>query len=113
MQECGLVGRAGSVLTFDEACGEKRLYAAWLVGRFDTGDLAKQVAMVLREGGYEIPAGFGEGLGRLSKLDLADFKAANYPFELDDSPWLNHCRQAYPAEPHPSLSVAERNRTNL
>ncbi len=97
------------MLTYDDACCEAGLYAVWLTRRYDACELAGQVAGILREGGYAVPTGFRAGLGLLSSVALADSKATYFPFESDDTLWLEHCRNAYPSQSHPSLTCSQRN----
>ena len=97
------------MLDYEDARLERDLYATWLTRTWPTRDLANRVAGLLRDGGYAVSDGFNSGLDRMVAADLADFLAANWPFETDDALWLDHCRRRYPISPHPSETSAQRN----
>lgn len=97
------------MLDFEDARSERDLYTGWLIRTWDGRHLADQVGHILRSGGYTIADGFGAGLACIRPLGLAEFLAANSPFEIDDRLWLDHCRRRYPTSPHPSETWAQRN----
>jgi len=97
------------MLDYEDARAERDLYVEWLVRTWAVGHLADRVGGLLREGGYVVSEGFRGGLERLAAVDLADFVAANAPFETDDRLWLDHCRRRYPPSPHPSETWIQRN----
>jgi len=97
------------MLDYEDARMERDLYANWLARTWPPRDLADRVASLLRDGGYTVSDGFSFALDRLAPAPLADFLAANCPFETDDPLWLDHCRRRYPISPHPSETSAQRN----
>ena len=97
------------MLTFEDARSDPNLYAVWLTTTSDPEELADQVLRILRAGGYTVPEAFAASLCGLPAIELADFKAANFPFESDDQAWLEHCRNTYATAPHPSETAVERN----
>jgi len=97
------------MLTYQDACTNEDLYAVWLTRTFQGAELGERVAGLLRDGGYRVAEAFAAGLARLQRITLAEFSAANSPFDSDDARWLAHCGRVYPADPHPSETVAERN----
>jgi len=97
------------MMSYEDACGDMNLYLVWLTETFEPSELAEQVGAIIRGGGYTVMTGFETGLARISAIDLADFKAANFPFEADDRQWLRHCAALYPSSTHPTETAVELN----
>ncbi len=97
------------MLTYHDACADRTLYALWLMRTYPPGELAEHVAQLLLETGQDVPEGFASRLELVGSLDLAEFQAANFPFQIDDEHWLEYCRGAYPLVAHPSLTADQRN----
>ncbi len=97
------------MVSYEDACGDEDLYAVWLTRRFTAEELGERVAVLLRSGGYAVGGAFAAGLARLHLVALAEFAAANSPFDSDDDRWLAHCARAYPADVAPAETAAELN----
>ena len=97
------------MLAYEDACGEANLYAVWLVRTYEPRELARQVGKILQAGGYVVAEEFVNALGTFHPIDLADFKAANFPFDVDDGRWLDHCHRAYPTTDSAAMTPGDRN----
>jgi len=97
------------MLDCEDASGEASLYVVWLVQRYDSCELAQQACDILRAGGYAVAPTLCAALADLPGVDLADFIAANFPFETDDPLWLDYCAALYPCAGHASLTAEQRN----
>ncbi len=97
------------MLMREDACCDGELYAVWLAETYESPELAEQVGGIIADGGYTTPRGFVAGLAGIAPIDLAEFKAGNFPFETDDCRWLEHCNHRYPGSGEPTETADERN----
>ncbi len=97
------------MILLEDAYADRDLYAAWLVAWRTPCELAEIVGRAIEQGGYTVDPAFMMALAALGAVDLADFAAANTPFETDDHAWGDHCRRRYGADPHPAETMQQRN----
>ncbi len=103
-------------MTYQEAVQDPDLYAHWLVQiqQEDAEDLAGRVGQTMTGVGMSLLPAFVCGLALQTRVDLADFVAANGMYYAKeeaggDMAWQAWCANRWQAEMHPSETVAERN----
>lgn len=102
--------RSKTMLTYNDAIADENLYATWLNEEYFLDDLVVLAAKVIHDGGYTVSIPFQNSLGKIPADLLAEFIAANTPYETDDDEWLAYCRATYPnPDDEPTTTFADDN----